>query len=232
MANEEKGFKPFIEQVTGVLDRLGNGAVYLITDSASKDRTPELCKQLAILDKRFIAIFAPENQNVVDAYLCGYREAYSHGHQFIIEMDAGLSHNPCSIPVFLNAFQEGYECVFGSRFIEGGTMENAPLKRKLLSKFGTVLANGLLGTDFKDMTSGFQGFSRQLVGKLIGYPLLSTAHFYQTEVRYLLRKRQYIELPITYTSPSPRVSARSILNSMKVLLVLFFLRLTFRAPAL
>jgi len=40
---------------------------------------------------------------VVDAYMRGYREAFKNNHDLIIEMDAGLSHDPETIPAFLTA---------------------------------------------------------------------------------------------------------------------------------
>jgi dolichol-phosphate mannosyltransferase len=227
MANEENEFALFTSEVASILDELHSGKVYLVTDTVSKDRTKELCDSLAAKDNRFVSVYAPENKNVVDAYIRGYREAYKGGHEFIIEMDAGLSHDPKVIPLFLESFATGNECVFGSRFIKGGSMGDSPFKRKFLSVAGTLLSNFLLGTKLKDMTSGFQGFSREVVGKLINYPLLSKAHFYQTEVRYLLRKRKQVEIPIQYKAPSPRVSENAIKNSISVLAHLFIKRISF-----
>jgi dolichol-phosphate mannosyltransferase len=227
MANEENEFTLFTSEVSSILDELKSGKVYLVTDTVSKDRTKELCDSLAAKDNRFVSVYAPENKNVVDAYIRGYKEAYQQGHEFIIEMDAGLSHDPKVIPLFLESFAKGNECVFGSRFIKGGSMGDSPFKRKFLSVAGTLLSNFLLGTKLKDMTSGFQGFSREVVGKLINYSLLSKAHFYQTEVRYLLRKRKQIEIPIQYKAPSPRVSENAIKNSISVLAHLFVKRISF-----
>jgi dolichol-phosphate mannosyltransferase len=232
MANEEAEFDIFIQEIQKVLDAIGSGKVYLITDTVSKDRTTELCNQLSQKDNRFVSVFAPENRNVVDAYLRGYKEAYKKGHEFIIEMDAGLSHDPNTITEFLKAYTEGYECVFGSRFVKGGSMGDSPFKRRMLSSGGTFLSNTLLGTKLKDMTSGYQGFTREAVGKLIAYPLMSKAHFYQTEVRYLFRKRKWKEIPISYKAPSPRVSDKAIKNSIEVLWSLFLKRITFKPISL
>ena len=225
MANEEAEFHEFVVEMQKVLDRLGSGTVYFVIDQISKDRTLELCQSLSWQDKRFITIWAPENRNVVDAYLRGYREAYQNGHDYIIEMDAGLSHDPRALPMFIRVLNEGNECAFGSRFINGGSMTDSSLKRRLLSKGGTALSNLLLGTSLFDMTSGYQGFHSSVVGKLLNYKLLSTAHFYQTEVRYLLRNYRYAEVPIHYKAPSPRVSRNAISNALKVLLHYFSKRI-------
>ena len=232
MANEENEFAPFIDALKNALDEIMSGCVYLVVDNASIDKTLELCKNISASDNRFRVVWAPENKNVVDAYISGYREALKNNHSFIVEMDAGLSHDPVLLPEFLKYFAEGYDCVYGSRFIPGGSMGDSPANRTGLSKMGTVLSNLLLGTKLHDMTSGYQGFTREVVAKFAFYPLKSKAHFIQTEIRYLLRKRKYIEIPIQYKAPSPNVSQKAISNAMICLLYYFWRRITFRSASL
>ncbi len=232
LANEEEEFDSFVTEMTAVLSRLRSGTVYFVIDTVSRDRTLELCRALSATDQRFVTVWAPENKNVVDAYIRGYREAYENGHTLIIEMDAGLSHDPRAIPMFLRVLNEGNECAFGSRFINGGSMTDSPLKRRLLSRGGTLLTNLLLGTTMHDMTSGYQGFHRHVVGRLLEYRLLSTAHFYQTEVRYLLRMFRSAEIPIHYKAPSPRVSRNAVRNALNVLAYYFMKRVSGKAVQL
>ena len=232
MANEEKEFDFFIQSLIASLDKLPPGNVYLVVDHVSKDKTLDLCKVLSVKDNRFHTVWAPENKNVVDAYIRGYKEALKSDADYIIEMDAGLSHDPVELGKFLKHLQEGIPCVYGSRFIHGGSMGDSPANRQWLSKGGTILANLLLGTRLKDMTSGYQGFHRSIVVSFTAYPLRSKAHFYQTEIRYLLRKYKYIEIPIYYKSPSPGVSAKAIKNSLMTLLFYCWRRLTLRPISL
>jgi dolichol-phosphate mannosyltransferase len=177
MANEENEFKPFVNELKQVLDRLESGTVYFIVDKVSKDKTLELCNELSQKDARFKTIWAPENKIVVDAYIRGYREALINNHDIIIEMDAGLSHDPRTIPMFLRTLNEGNECAFGSRFINGGSIWQSTWYRWFFSKSGTLLSNILLGTKLHDMTSGYQGFHANVVKEFVNYPLLSRAHF-------------------------------------------------------
>jgi dolichol-phosphate mannosyltransferase len=144
-------------------------------------------------------------------------------------MDAGLSHDPKALPMFIRVLNEGNECAFGSRFVSGGSIKDSNWKRTLLSRFGTILSNLLLGTKMHDMTSGYQGFHAGIVEKFVEYKLLSKAHFYQTELRYLLRKSHYVEIPIDYRAPSSSVSKKAIYNSIDVLFHYFVLRLKFRS---
>ncbi|MEG0142747.1 MAG: glycosyltransferase [Akkermansia sp.] len=226
MANEEADFATFVTSLKKALDKTPGGTAYLIIDKASHDKTPQLCEQLAKEDSRFVYIWAPENHNVVDAYLRGFKEALSAGHDYIIEMDGGGSHNPAALPTFIRALEEGNECAFGSRYINGGSLNDSPLSRRFLSKFGSLLAHILLGCPMKDVTSGYQAFTRPIIEKILIYHLRSKAHFYQTELRYLLKKRDWIEIPIHYVAPSPRVSQNALKNSLLCLFYYTCRRLT------
>ena len=231
LANESDTFELFTSILIDVFDRVREdnsflGDAYLVVDNVSKDNTMQLCEELHDRDKRFIPVWAPENKNVVDAYIRGYKEALkADEYMYVLEMDAGMSHDPYAIPMFLRYLSEGHKCVFGSRFINGGSIYDSNWRRTVLSRGGTILSNILLGTHFKDMTSGYMGFHSDVARKFVEYGLLSKAHFYQTEVRYLLKDQRYIEAPIHYMAPSPRVSSKAIKNSFAVLFHYFGLRL-------
>lgn len=230
LANEELELPEFFSVLRRVLDETGGGKAYFVVDRASKDRTLDLCREIQQADPRFITEWIPENRNVVDAYINGFRAALRGGHEVIIEMDGGLSHDPRAIPQFLKTITDGHECAFGSRYIAGGSMVDSPFRRRFLSKGGTILARWLLGARMTDMTSGYQAFRSEVLEELTCYPLRSKAHFYQTEVRYLLRGRRYTEIPIHYRAPSPRVSRGAILNSVNVLAYYTIMRLLGKPP--
>lgn len=222
MANEEDSFQSFIESLSCVLDEYPGVSVYLVVDKASTDSTPELCRKLHENDNRYHYVWAPENKNVVDAYLRGFREAMQSKPDFIVEMDGGGSHDPRALHAFVRAMTEGNECAFGSRYINGGSMVGSPFKRRFLSKFGSFIARLVLGCPMKDATSGYEAFSYEVMEKILAYPLRAKAHFYQTELRYLLRKRNWIEIPIHYTAPSPRVSKAALANARNCLIYYTF----------
>ena len=225
MANEEDHFHPLISRLKEMMDRLQSGKVYMVVDTVSVDDTRRLCERIGKEDDRFASIWAPENRNVVDAYMRGYKAALENNHELIIEMDAGLSHDPYALPMFLRVLNEGNECAFGSRFINGGSIVDSHIRRRFLSRVGSMLANICLGTKLWDMTSGYQGFTREIVEKFAKLELMSTGHFYQTELRFLLKKTRYMEVPIHYKAPSPNVNIYSILNSLKCLIFYTFMRL-------
>jgi len=83
------------------------------------------------------------------------------------------------------------------------------------------------GPDFAPLLLAVTGVLDRLK---CGTVYFSTAHFCQTELRYPLRNRRIMEVPIHYRAPSPRVSQKAIANSLKVLATYVFNRLTFSAP--
>src|SRR6202789_906044 len=111
-------------------------------------------------------------------------------------------------------------------------MADSPAPRRILSKGGTLAAQLLLGAKLHDMTSGFQGFHRRILIPVLNYQLRSRAHFYQTELIHLLRNSRWMEVPIHYRAPSPRVSQKAIRNSVEVLLYYFWKRLVGQSPQL
>jgi dolichol-phosphate mannosyltransferase len=232
LANEEAELPDLVAALAKEMDQLAGGVVYFVVDGVSIDRTLECCREIEGNDPRFITKWIPENRCVVDAYMNGFREALKDGHEIIIEMDAGLSHDPRAIPGFLRALNEGNDCAFGSRYINGGSMVDSPWRRRALSKGGTILAKVLLGAGLADMTSGFQGFRRNVLERLVRYPLRSRAHFFQTEVRHLLRHEKLIEVPIHYRAPSPRVSRGAVRNSLAVLAYYTLRRILGRPPCI
>lgn len=94
------------------------------------------------------------------------------------------------------------------------------------------MANILLGAKMYDMTTCYKGFHANIAEKFMNYHLLSKTHFYQTELRYLLRKSRFAEKSIHYRVPSPSVSKKAILNAFSVLFHCFFLRLIFTYPTI
>src|SRR5438552_2218502 len=153
MANEEKSAVSFVKQVLDETREFGDVRFYAILDRASRDNTRAALDQLAESETHLTVVWAPEGRSVVDAYMRGYQEAIAAGHDYVLEMDAGFSHQPHDLPKFFEKMDEGYDCVFGSRFIPGGSMIDSPWHRRCISRGGTLMANILLGAQLQDMTS-------------------------------------------------------------------------------
>ena len=216
MANEQASAVKFVNEV---LDKclshsFRSVTFFAILDRVSRDRTLELLNELRNERPELEVVWAPENRSPVDAYVRGYREALNAECDWILEIDAGFSHQPEDIPQFFQKMTEGYDCVFGSRFCEGGKITDTSQKRKLISRGGTILTNAVMGTKLSDMTSGFELFSRDALEYILSKGIHSRAHFFQTEIKIHCRNLRVAEVPIHYRAASPSVDTSVLKDSL------------------
>ncbi len=214
-ANEEKTIMSTIEAVMGYHERPLH--LYIVMDDYSKDATEDIIREAMKTYDRLHLVFYKESKGVATCYLYGFQVAIDEGADFIIEMDAGGSHNVEDIPKFLAKLDEGYSCVWGSRFIKGGGVKDLPMYRLFLSQGGTILSNIVLGTKLRDMTSGFEAFRAEVLKKMNLDKFLSRGHMYQTEMRYYCRKEKAIEVPIVYIGSDTVLKFKSVTEALKIL---------------
>jgi len=212
LASEEATVDEFLTRVAAQLE-VGD-RLFCVLDNASRDRTRDKVEAFAARDPRVACVWAPENRCVVDAYFRGYRAGLESGADWILEMDGGLSHIPEEIPRFRAAMATGVDFAAGSRFTKGSRYSGR-LTRWLLSRGGTWMANLLLGTRMKDMTSGFECFSRKAMEFVVQRGVRSRGHFFQTEIRFMLREWSWVEVPISYACPSNRVGAGTVGEALR-----------------
>jgi dolichol-phosphate mannosyltransferase len=202
LASEEATITEFL---TRVARQLGpDDLVFCVLDQASRDNTRAKVVEFGLEDPRVRLVWAPENSSVRDAYFRGYREAYDAGAAWILEMDGGLSHLPEEIPRYLALMDTGYDFMAGCRFMKGGSYQGS-IRRHLLSWGGSTLARVVLGTRMRDMTSGFEMFSRRAMEHVLCRGVESRANFFQTEIKYMLRDWPWIDVPINYRSTNDRI---------------------------
>lgn len=215
VANEEDTMEEVLDEILELpYDEL---YIYPVVDGYSRDRTEEIVRSRERQSNRVKCIFYKESKGVISCYLEGFRRALKDGAERIIEMDGGGSHLPAEIPQFIEKLDEGYDCVWGSRFMDGGSMRDQPLYRRILSLGGTWLANLALGTGLKDMTSGFEGFQREILEQLNLDCFLSTGHMYQTEMRFYCRRLHTVEVPIHYEGSASSLTGGSVMEALRLL---------------
>ena len=225
MANERSTAVEFVKSVLEQCEDFKSVKFFAVFDNACKDGTFDLLKGLQNKLPEMQVVWAAENRCVVDAYVRGYQEALDAGCDWILEIDAGFSHQPSQIPQFFDKMAEGYDCVFGSRFCKGGEMSESSMARYVFSRGGTILANLLLGTKLKDMTSGFEMFTSDALRKVLQKGIQSRGHFFQTEIKAHCRNMRIVEVPIHYRVPSQNVNSVVIMDSFSNLFRLFRKRL-------
>ncbi|MGZ5522237.1 MAG: glycosyltransferase family 2 protein [Chthoniobacterales bacterium] len=225
MANEADTAVQFVGEVLEHCRGFRETKMLVVLDHVSTDNTRQLIEELARTTPEVEVIWAPENRGIADAYVRGHREALARGADWILEIDAGFSHQPSDIPLLLARMEEGYDCVFGSRFSPGGSLKDSSLGHYLVSYGGTFLTNLLLGTKLHDMTSGFQLFSRAAVDMILRRGIHARGPFFQTEMKTYCRRLRIAEVPIQYSSASHHVGRKAISDALSNLGRLFGLRL-------
>lgn len=214
LGNERDGIVSFLDDVLQHL--MSEDLWYCVFDNVSKDGTREIVEARSQIDPRVVPVWSPQNRCVVDAYFVGYEAAYAAGCRWILEMDAGFSHPPEKIPEFIAAMEEGYDFAGGSRFMSGGA-HRSPWTRRCLSYGGTVLARAVLGSRMSDMTSGFECFNRSAMQYVLEHRVRSRANFFQTEIRHMMHRFRWKEIPIVYVNDRARVGRRAIGESFRIL---------------
>ncbi len=215
VANEADTMAQVIDEIMAL--PYDNLYYYPVIDDFSKDDTEKIIREKAEQNDKIKLIYYKESRGVISCYLEGYRQALEDGADRIIEMDGGLSHDPKQLPMFMAKLDEGYDCVWGSRFMKGGGVSDLPLYRRILSGGGTFLSNLVLGTKLKDMTSGYEAFQRKVLENINLDQIMSTGHMYQTEMRFYCRNLNTIEVPIHYVGSSTGLKASTVMEALSIL---------------
>ena len=192
--NEAKSLASTVE---GLLAETA-GVDVLVVDDNSKDSTASIADSLADRHPRVSVLHRPTKQGLGPAYIDGFRHAFINGYEVVVEMDADGSHQASDLQKILLATSAA-DLVIGSRWIPGGEVQNWPITRKLLSKFGNVYARLMLGTNVFDMTSGFRAYQASFLQRLISTPVSSQGYSFQVELAYRASKIGVVkEVPITF----------------------------------
>lgn len=223
MANENDSAERFVNDIMKRCEDYKFKSVFFfaILDSASKDGTIDILRNLSKQNSALKVIFAPENRCVVDAYMRGYKEALDMKCDWILEIDAGYSHQPSDMAIFFNTMVKGYDCVFGSRFCPGGEFLESKRIRIIISQWGTILTNLLLGTKLSDMTSGFEIFTHDALSRIINNGIYSKGPFFQTEIKTYAHQFKITEVPIKYLRANHNIGTKALYDAFINLWCLF-----------
>jgi dolichol-phosphate mannosyltransferase len=171
----------------------------LFVDDNSPDGTGVLADDLAASNERIRVIHRPGKLGLGSAYRTGFRAALTMGADYLIEMDADFSHDPAILPLFLKTIQ-GCDLVIGSRYLNGVSVVNWPLRRLMLSYFASVYTRLITGLELKDCTSGFKCFRRSAIEAINLDKVTSDGYSFQIEMNYRCKEKGFsiVEVPIIF----------------------------------
>lgn len=172
----------------------------LVIDDNSPDGTAQIVAKLKKDEERISLIVRKKKLGIGSALLLGYRYAVKMGYEFLLQMDADLSHNPHEIAK-LFAQVDKHTIIIGSRYIKGGSCSGWASWRKLLSRFANLYVRFWLRTEVSDATSGFRVLPNSLMKKIIKADIcLSSGYLFQIEVVWKAIQEGYKikEVPIHF----------------------------------
>jgi len=115
-------------------------------------------------------------------------------------MDADLSHDPADLPRLIGPAEDGADLVLGSRYVDGGGIEDWGLKRHALSRWGCGYARRVLGVGVRDLTGGFKCFRATTLHAIDATGAGAQGYAFQVELtwRALSLGLEVVEVPILF----------------------------------
>jgi dolichol-phosphate mannosyltransferase len=175
------------------------GVQVLVVDDNSPDGTGALVDGMAAADSRIHVLHRSGKLGLGSAYREGFRCALELGADYIVEMDADFSHDPGVLPVFFDKMQE-YDVVIGSRYLNGVSVVNWPIRRLILSYCASVYTRVITGLHLHDCTSGFKCFRRSALEAIDLQGVRSDGYSFQIEMNYRCMEQGFRlgEVPIIF----------------------------------
>jgi dolichol-phosphate mannosyltransferase len=218
--NEEGRIAGTVVQIYEALTKAGIPNEILVVNDNSSDCTESVLAQLhaRVPTLRYLNNPPPNGYGfAVRAGLAAFR-----GEAVAIVM-ADSSDSPDDLVQFYRKFQEGYECVFGSRFIAGAKTVDYPLPKLLLNRIGNFMIRVMFWMRYNDVTNAFKLYRRSVIA---GVQPLIAYHFNLTvelPLKAIVRGYSYAVVPTSWFNRTAGVSKFRIkeMGSRYVFIILY-----------
>ena len=194
----------------------------LVVDDHSPDGTGDVADALAAqYPGRLEVLHRTGDRGLGLSYVDGFKRALTTDAQFICQMDADLSHDPRYLPDLVDAAATRYDVVLGSRYLNGVSVVNWPLRRIMLSSFANAYVRTITGLQNRDSTSGYRCWKREALARLSLDRILSHRYAFMVETIFEAARLgcRVGEAPIVFIERrkgASKMSWRVLLESMIV----------------
>ena len=219
--NEKENIKKLILKIKECLPE----ASILIIDDNSPDQTKEIIKELQKNISQLELIVREKKLGLDSAHRQAYEYAIKYQYNYLITMDADLSHDPKELNNFIKNM-ENFPFVIGSRYVLGGKclMKGS---RLVMSKIGNKVIKFFSGINCNEFTTSYRGFN---INKLENFHLndvSESGYSFFMGTLFEINKRKFAikEIPITFADRTKGVSKiprLEIFRTLKNLIVYIF----------
>ena len=143
------------------------GVSVMVLDDQSPDGTGKVADELGLKFPGRVQVLHREGQRGLGvSYLEGFHRAIDTDYDFVCQMDADLSHDPKYLPAMIETAARGADLVIGSRYLNGISVVNWPLRRIILSQFANFYIRTVTGLHLRDITTGYRCWRRTSLATL------------------------------------------------------------------
>ena len=167
----------------------------VVVDDGSADRTWEILEELRTRIPNLIPTQNPGPHGFGRAVACGL--GAMNGDAVVIMM-ADESDDCRDVVRYWQKLNEGYDCVFGSRFIKGGGVIDYPKIKLFLNRLANFFLKVLFRIKLNDTTNAFKAYRREVIE---GCQPLIAPHFNITveiPLKAIVRGFTWTTIPITW----------------------------------
>ncbi|MCO5997062.1 polyprenol monophosphomannose synthase [Actinoallomurus rhizosphaericola] len=204
--NERENIESIVARVRTAVPE----AEILVADDNSPDGTGKIADGLAADDERVHVMHRAGKEGLGAAYIAGFHWGMEHGFDVLVEMDADGSHQPEELARLLSALSRA-DLVIGSRWVRGGTVENWPVNREILSRGANVYARLMLGIPVRDSTGGYRAYRATTLQKIDIDGVASQGYCFQVDLtlRTVRAGLRVAEVPIRFVERTHGASKMS-----------------------
>jgi len=188
--NERENILILIDKV---LENLPDARV-LIVDDNSPDGTGQIADDLAAkMPDNVSVMHRTQKQGLGAAYVAGYQYAMEHFPEatHFVQMDADLSHDPTYLPALVEMASTEADVAVGSRYTNGVSIVNWPLRRLIISKMGTAYARLMTRMPITDCTGGYKCYRREVLEAIDLPKIRSNGYCFQIETSFRAWQKGY-----------------------------------------
>ncbi len=194
--NEAENIIPTLEGLAAALRGEEIPFELLVVNDNSKDNTAEVlaAHQQGLPELRVVNNTPPGGLG--RAIRCGL--AHFKGDVVAIVM-ADSSDAPADVVACYRKIEEGYDCVFGSRFISGGNVSLYPPVKLVANRIVNQCMRLMFMTRFNDLTNAFKVYRRHVIESISP---LQAAHFNITiemSLSCVIRRFRIAQIPISWS---------------------------------